>query len=524
MTLLAIAIWGGAAILLLLLSRSQWPRWMGAPLMILVARAAIDVGFSVVPGFGHAGPTPFVGVPDERETLHAIGLILLCYASIGAGLLAAKGFNRSGTRSIHVGPVMMPLSVQARAWRASTTVFLFGSAMSLISMIFLIAGGSSVLDLAKRTAYVDPAALSNLSYNLARLLSSAMLVGGLAMILFARGAASRRVAFLAVFLTGVSEAILGGRSQAVTVIVGLLLAAAWTRGRFRVSTIAWGFVATMLLLSYLYTARFESTSQSEVATGIVEDVTTTRRVDEMAFILRQVPQAIPHTEWSPVIAGFSHTLPTLGLPGAENMWQTVVRTYFRGRNPSAGIGGFTFPTAAEFYLSFGTLGIVGLGLGFGLLFGLLFEWQRKRLSNPFVALVTILFFLAFFGGVTARMSAAVGGLATGFLVPAFLIAALALRSSLSDRTLIAAYGAVLSLLAYVLVNGGPYPQGALLSALAKGFTMAALLGLYFWGFLLVSRSGSVLRGIAPAHRPHPLADPARPDQKRILATFDARRD
>jgi len=497
--LLPLLTLGGAFAVVLLQLRMRWPGWLGLPLALLAIRLALDVGTSA---WAH-DPTESSGalargaLPGEVNP--ATLLILTFYGALVVGLLLVRVLRTSAPVPTGARVADVDEATVDRCWRASVAVFSAGAVLNVVSLAFLLRSGS-VGDLARRSAYTDLDALSNPLYQGARVLSTAMFVGSLGMVLFGtRSSRRRRTAGLIGATTYIMvQSMLGGRGATISGLITLALV--WNYGvqRMRARDGVRFLLVGALAFVYIYAVRFDFTDPSAALGNTVGDVLSADRIDDTAFMLREVPDVLPHSGLGPILAGVSHAYPGVPLPGARNTWSIIVDRYYDGVNPQQGIGGSNFSTAGELYLVGGLRAVVLGGLLVGLAAGVFFEWQRRNRRNPFVLLLASLVVLALFDGASGRLWYALGGLAVGAYVPIAAIAGLSLRPLVLRRLyLLIIHSALTLYLTFLFVRGFAGAQSAIvglgISVLSTGLKLSVLglmAAVYISGIRIIQRAGA----------------------------------
>jgi hypothetical protein len=406
--------------------RREGRRWLGLPLAIVAARAAVDAGLPLLlpAAIDRAEVFGFIGSPSTSEQVIGATLLSVSYASIAAGFVWAAKMVRG--RSVHVASHTADYT---RVLRAGITMFAVGLLAHAVVFAFLTQQVSLTGIAAARAAFTAESALSSSLYHYARLLMPALTVGALAIVL-ASGHVRQHTAtavIAAAVCVGV-QALLGTRGG--TIKTALAIACVWHYGvrpiRPRQAVI--GALAVIIGLGYINLVRFGADSASEITRLAASSILVTRSVPDAAYAVRTFPDDHPYLDGETVIAGLSHALPGLKTD-ARNFWEFVVDEYYGGVSPMAGLGGGNFALAAEHYANGGWLATVGLGIAFGAVFGILFELQLLRPRNPFLLILAAYTLTVFVGAIEGRIAQLTATLAFGGIIPVASLAAMAVPGS-----------------------------------------------------------------------------------------------
>ncbi|MEN6428835.1 MAG: O-antigen polymerase [Phycisphaerales bacterium] len=397
------------------LLHSSWPGWTAFPLVLIVVQITNDLGVAplVFDLSGYEYPADsLLRRAHAGEALCAGGLILVSYLMIAGGLISVRllsGWSgQSGTPQ--TGGQYCPY-VAKRAWYASLLFFALGSAVNLILICMLLRGRSLIAITFEKALMTDEALVESPAYYILRMLAHLMVIGALGMVFFSQGRHVRaRMSIVAVLLAIGVAALYGGRQGIVTGMVSFLLLY-----RYGVGPISWWRVACCLILCMFVLGGVAHLRGYNLMTaggsGGIDTFRLLRatvvgycRMDDAAWVLRTVPDVIPYTGVLNAAGALGRFVPSLRIPGTDTLYMHVVERFYGGVNPSAGIGGANYSTAAELYAWGGWLSLVAFGYLIGVFFGAIFEWQRRCSRNPFLVLLVVLVAVrVFFFGVHARM-------------------------------------------------------------------------------------------------------------------------
>lgn len=472
--------------------RLGWSSWIGVALVIVALRTALDTVIS--PWIVQRLDIRFLitGNAAPDEILPSMSLILLTNVSVAIGLLIVHRFTRYRDDSPHFREIEYPLNLSNQAWKASILIAVFGGMMNIAVFVYLFQGGYTLEGIAQRAAFTYEGALASPFYNYARLLSRSMLVGALGMLLFSRRLPHRlRLAFIVLGIYVLFQAMLGGRSQVILSMVAVALGYHLGVHRLRLKQALMVGSLALIGIIYVYVFRLGISAIWDVPLSFVQDALTRPRLDQVAFMLRNVPENLPHAGFGPLLAGLSHAMPGVPLPGAQNTWN-ILQEYLYGRDIIPGVGGTNYAAASELYLAFGIPGNVLIGVFYGVIFGLFFNWARKQYDNPFVLLFSVLLVLRFFNGLESKIAYSLGGVMLSEFVPVIALTTLALLHRRDSQTVfLFIYAGGTGLLAYQWIQHVtlPLPFAGIWVSLVKYGTLTLLAIAAALGAKLLQRAG-----------------------------------
>lgn len=407
-----VILFGGLLVWMLL--RSRVLGWKGYPLLLLVLQATVDLGIAPLL-FDLSDYQYRSGKLYTRthgwEALRAGGLIFLCYLMIAAGLLTVRlsGRRPAQERRAQIGEYCS-LHVMRRAWYASLLLFAIGLAANM-ALIHMLTRSRSLAAIAyERAFFTDSSLVGSPLYHVLRLLAVLMMSGALGVVFFSGNRRRMlRIGTLAVFVSLGIGMLYGGRQSVFTGMICFLFLYKEVAGTIPVRRFASYAVLGAVVLGGLVYVRFDYLFSTDVSAVQLLRVLRTAsvgycRIDDTAWVLRTVPDVIPYTGIQNAFGSVARFVPSVSLPGVHTLYERVVEHLYAGVNPSGGIGGANYSTAAELYAWGGWLSVVVFGYFIGVCFGSIFEWQRRNSNNPFLTFLVVLVAVrVFFFGVQARM-------------------------------------------------------------------------------------------------------------------------
>ncbi|MEO0129213.1 MAG: O-antigen polymerase [candidate division WOR-3 bacterium] len=426
-------------ILIWLQIRSKWPGWVGFPFLMVTIRAVHETAISpLLSQIWGQRFFQFIGEITQDELPSAIVLILLSYSSIAFGLFLVRAFSNqdpTANKAIFKGKPAPKYATQ-NAWISSFTLFLVGFVANVIVLGFLLQNSSLFLIARFRTPFTDEIVLTNRFYHYARLTSNLMPIGALGMFLFSKNVSvKRRSAWVAYVLYIMFETIWGGRGGVILGIIAFIIVYHYVVKRINIKNIFIVGILLFIALSYILTYRFGTTSLKGGLLLTLRGFLISGNINDAAFALRNFPTVLPFLNGGSILAGLSHFIPELPMPGAVNIWLYIVNIYFGGINPMLGIGGGNFALGAEHYMNFGYIGVIGMGILFGVIFGFIFELQRRNYENPFLLLISAQASVFFLSGIESRCAYILGGMILSTFVPIGILAAMSLPNRKLSKTL-----------------------------------------------------------------------------------------
>lgn len=377
---------------------------------------------------------------EPSEVPESVAYIVAGYLALLGGFVAARrGRRRSGAEA--TTPLALPGAIPV-----ALTIAAVGLAGNLYVLAALTASNGLAGVLSLRSVFYDESVIFTPAFNYARIISPLLEIAGWALIVVGtqrgRKPAVNLGLALALFYIGL-QVLFGSRMTTLASAVGLALV--W---HSTVRRIGWRFAATGVLvlvaiLGLLQVTRGYAGSVTEGGASLIREVGVGRGIDEMAFARRAFPHTIGHLSWDPISDAVRQSFPNNSLLAGKSVWTAIVDDFYKGINPSGGVGGEHYSFGPEHYMCFGLAGLLAISSVCGFLFGQALWWSESRRGNPFAILigasvVAVMLATLFDGRMVTRM----GSFALLRILPLGMMAALAMARGPNRFLLGAAASAV----------------------------------------------------------------------------------
>lgn len=407
----------GLLALALRLSRRYW---IGFPLAVIALRMLIQGGIApmITDPTQQIKESYYVMPVKPQDLPGVIGVVVLSYLLVGAGMLLGGGLKRT---PVPRTPPTFSARTLNNARVVSWFVFGIGLVCQLIALRILLQSYSIGALASERALFTDPAALRNPVYGNAVTLSSWMQWGALGIMLFNGG---RRANVLA-GIGGVALGVLlfslhGSRASTILLLVSMVVVYHFGVRRISLKKLAVLAVVGVMVLGALTVHRRGYSSMSDGVQDFFYSVFSDTTVAEVGSVFYLFPDRIDFFHGKSFLVGIGAAFPGVEVD-AVNPFHHVAGV-LHGASYVRGGGGETFPMVAEAYMNYGYPGVVAVPLLVGLLFGFLFRRCQGYRENPFVLLFAIAVWLKFIPAIDAKTAIVLGGSLLGTVLPIAIIA------------------------------------------------------------------------------------------------------
>jgi hypothetical protein len=363
-------------------------RWwtIGAALILLAFLRDIAVAPAARQFFDEGYKTYLLQSAQSDEVLNAVAFIVLGYAALFGGFWLARF-------GLHQPKEDVSVDLSGRAVLVGATLIAcVGLAGNLVVMRSLMSGNALMDLVSQRAVFYDERAIYTPLFNYARTLSPLAEIGGWSLIVVGALQRRRRVvtAGLATSIGYIVLQVLFG-SRMATLVAGVGLAFVWhcSVRRLRARSVVFGVLSLVTMLAAIQAGRGYAESLSTGSASLLREAAVGRAVDEMAFATKAFPSTISYFGWNPVLDGVRQSFPNNRIVGGQNIWAGIVEDFYRGVNPSGGVGGEHYSFGPEHYMCFGPLGLILISGCCGLIFGRTLRWADLNERNPFAVLMSI---------------------------------------------------------------------------------------------------------------------------------------
>lgn len=394
--------------------------WIGLPLAVIALRMFVQGGVApmIKDPTQEVKDSYYQMLLNPQDVPDAIGLVVLSYLLVGAGMLLWGGLGRMPT--LKTSPIFGPRTLKnARA--VSWFVFGIGLVCHMIALWILLQYNSIGELASERSLFTERAVRGNPVYGNAVTLSSWMQWGALGIMLFNGGRRANVLAGMGGIALNVLLFMLhGSRASTILLFVSMVMVYHFGVRRLSVKKLAVFVMVGVIALAALTMHRRGYDSMHNAVDDFFYSLFSDTTVAEVGSVFSLFPDRIDFLHGKSYLVGVGAAFPGLEID-AVNPFHHVAGA-LRGRRYIRGGGGETFPLVAEAYMNFGYPGVVVVPLLVGILFGFLFRRCQEYRENPFVLLFATAVWLKFISAIDAKTAIVLGGSILGTVLPLAIIA------------------------------------------------------------------------------------------------------